>query len=85
MLTSGKDVCTPKARPLLSAHCDEDVPTVWPGLCTIAKPCCVLPDGKLNTQNVALAAAAHQSKAAQAPVKSLAFKGAGNIGSMTVL
>ena len=85
MLISGKDACAPKARATSTGHCEEVAPAAWLELCTKDTPCTALPDGKLNTQKMALTANENQSKAAQAPGQSLAFRGVGNMGIMTVL
>jgi hypothetical protein len=54
----------------------------WPALCTTGTPCTALPEGKFSTQNTALAAAAHPSKAAPAPGQNLALCGVGEICNM---
>jgi hypothetical protein len=79
MLTSGAGACTPHARARYTEGCKADAAVAWPALCTKGTPNTALPDGKFNTQNTALAAAAHQSKAAQTPGQSLALYGAGVI------
>jgi hypothetical protein len=57
----------------------------WFVPCTKGKPCTALPEGKFSNQNTALAAAAHQSKAAQALDQSAALLGAGEICNMAGL
>jgi hypothetical protein len=65
--------------------CNDDALFAWAEPCTKGTPNTALPDGKLNTQNTALAAAAHQNKAAETPDQSLALCGAGEICNMTGL
>ena len=85
MLTSGKGACTPKTRAMCTDACTDDALFAWAEPCTKGTPCTALPEGKFSTQNTALAAAAHQSKAAQTPDQSLALCGAGEICNMTGL
>ena len=85
MLTSGTGACTPQARAMCADACTEDAPVVWSEPCTKGKPCTVLPEGKLSTQNTALAAAAHQSTAAQELGQNLALSGTEEICNMTRL
>ena len=82
MLTSGKGACTPKTRAMCTDACTDDALFAWAEPCTKGTPNTAVPDGKFNTQNTALAAAAHQSKAAQTPGQSLALYGAGVICNM---
>jgi hypothetical protein len=65
--------------------CTEEPPTAWSALRTTGTPCTALPEGKFNIQNTTLAAAAHQSKAAQVLGQSFALAGADEICNMTGL
>ena len=85
MLTSGAGACTPQARARYTEGCKADAAVDWPALCTTGTPCTVLPEGKFSTQKAALAAAAHQSRAAPAPGQNLALCGVGEICNMGVL
>lgn len=85
MLTSGADACTPKARAICKDGCTGDEAVAWPVLCTTGTLSTALPDGKFNTQNATLAAAAHPSKAAQVPGQSLSVLGVGEICNMAGL
>lgn len=58
---------------------------VWLGLCTTGTLSTALPEGNFNTQNTTLAAAAHPSKAAQAPGQSLSVLEEGEICNMAGL
>ena len=85
MLTSGTGACTPKARAMCTDACADDALFAWAEPCTKGTPSTALPEGKLSNQNTALAAAAHQSKAAQTPGQSLALCREGGICNMTGL
>lgn len=82
MLTSGAGACTPHARARYTEGCKADAAVAWPALCTTGTPCTALPEGKFSTQNTALAAAAHQSRAAPAPGQNLALFGEGKVCNM---
>ena len=87
MLTSGTGTgaCKPQTRAMCADACTDDAPVAWAEPCTKGTPCTALPDGKFSTQNTALAAAAHQSKAAQTPGQSLALYGECEICNMAGL
>jgi hypothetical protein len=65
--------------------CSVAAAVVWLGLCTTGAFSTALPEGNFNTQNTTLAAAAHPSKAAQAPGQSLSVLGEGEICNMAGL
>ena len=87
MLTSGTGVCTctPQTRAMCTDDCTDDGLVAWAEPCTRGTPCTTLPEGKFSTQNTALATAAHQNNAAQAPGQSLALRGADKICNMAGL
>ena len=85
MLTSGTGACTPQTRAMFAVACTDGAPVAWAEPCTKGKPCTALPEGKFSHQNTALAAAAHQSTAAQALDQSLALRGTVEICNMAGL
>ena len=85
MLTSGTGACTPKARAMWMDGCTVAAAVVWLGLCTTGAFSTALPEGNFNTQKTTLAAAAHPSKAAQAPGQSLSVLEEGEICNMAGL